>query len=198
MSHFGASKYMPSFKPQAIDDLGWCQNTRMVRSPNFDARPQSCAVELIVLHAISLPRGCYQNGFVDRFFSNQLDCRLDPSFSSLADLRVSSHFFISRSGVLTQFVSCKDRAWHAGRSCYQGRENCNDFSIGIELEGCNEQCFTAPQYDRLVHLCASLMVKYPQLNSQTIVGHEHVAFGRKTDPGPWFDWGRLWRDLVAL
>lgn len=152
--------------------------------------------ELVVVHAISLPPGNYGTGDVERLFTNTLDPCAHPYFAALDGLRVSAHFFIAREGCLTQFVALHDRAWHAGRSCWRGREACNDFSIGIELEGCDEEPFTALQYQALGRLLTDLKRCMPVLDGERIVGHSDIAPDRKTDPGPCFDWQRVRRDLV--
>ncbi|MDR1350896.1 MAG: 1,6-anhydro-N-acetylmuramyl-L-alanine amidase AmpD [Zoogloeaceae bacterium] len=167
---------------------GWFSSARRVASPNFDARPADAAVSLIVLHGISLPPETFGGPYVAALFTNTLEGSAHPYFARLVDTRVSAHFFIRRDGDLTQFVSTADRAWHAGKSRWQGRENCNDFSIGVELEGSARQAFTADQYAALWPLLAALCARYP---IRAIVGHEHIAPGRKTDPGPHFDWPAL-------
>ena len=178
-----------------IDSSGWHCHARRVRSANHNARPADATAQLIVVHCISLPRGCYGNGLVERFFVNRLDCSVNPSLAQLADVCVSSHFFIARTGRLTQFVSCGQRAWHAGVSEYQGRQDCNNYSIGIELEGRDDDVYTVPQYAQLAQLCADLIQTYDGLSAQTIVGHQHFARARKADPGSGFDWSELCRRL---
>lgn len=167
---------------------GWYRPARALASPNFGQRPAGAAIDLIVLHSISLPPGEFGNGNVQRLFTNALDWDAHPYFQGIRGLEVSAHFFISRSGALWQFVSCDARAWHAGQSHYRGRGNCNDDSIGIELEGLEGGLFESPQYDTLAALCAALMAAYPIAH---LAGHEHVAPGRKLDPGAGFDWQRL-------
>jgi N-acetyl-anhydromuramoyl-L-alanine amidase len=171
---------------------GWYRFARQLPSPNFGPRPGAPVVDLIVIHSISLPPGDFDNGNVQRLFTNQLDWDAHPYFQGIRDLQVSAHFFIARSGALWQFVSCSDRAWHAGQSSFAGRGNCNDFSIGIELEGLEGDVFETPQYESLSSLCAALMQASPIFH---IVGHEHIAPGRKQDPGPGFDWPRIQRML---
>ncbi len=173
---------------------GWYRFARRLASPNFGPRPNSLAVDLIVLHSISLPPGDFDNGNVQRLFTNQLDWDAHPYFQGIRDLRVSAHFFIARSGALWQFVSCDDKAWHAGRSSFGGRDNCNDYSIGIELEGLEGDRFETPQYETLSSLCAALMDARP---IHHIVGHEHIAPGRKQDPGPGFDWPLIQQMLAV-
>lgn len=172
---------------------GWYRQARALASPNFGARPAHAQIDLIVIHSISLPPGEFENGEVQRLFTNQLDWNAHPYFQGIRGLQVSAHFFISRSGALWQFVSCHDRAWHAGNSTYRGRGNCNDDSIGIELEGLEGGRFEPAQYAALVALCAALLQAYPIAH---IAGHEHIAAGRKQDPGPGFDWQLLQASLV--
>jgi AmpD protein len=170
---------------------GWYAAARRVDSPNQDARPEADAPSLLVIHAISLPPGQFGGPEVEALFTNQLDPTRHPYFAQIADLRVSAHFFIRRTGELVQFVPCSRRAWHAGASHWQGRERCNDFSVGIEMEGADDQPFTEPQYRALNTLIAALKTVYPSLLD--IAGHSDIAPGRKTDPGPCFDWGRVKR-----
>ena len=172
---------------------GWYRCARALASPNFGPRPEGAQTDLIVIHAISLPPGEYGNHNVQRLFTNQLHWDAHPYFQSIRGMQVSAHFFISRNGELWQFVSCDARAWHAGQSNYRGLSNCNDDSIGIELEGLEGCSFEAAQYETLNTLCAVLMVQYPVVH---IAGHEHIAPGRKHDPGPGFDWQRLKRSLA--
>lgn len=174
-----------------ILEAQWCP------SPNYNQRPQSHAgdVSLLVLHNISLPPGQFGGGYVQQFFQNQLDAQAHPYFTEIAELQVSSHLFIERDGTLTQFVNLNDRAWHAGQSSYQERSNCNDFSIGIELEGTDELPYTDKQYEKLLKVVRALMAEYPQITPHRITGHEHIAPGRKTDPGTAFDWQRLFSRL---
>lgn len=164
---------------------------RQCPSPNYDMRPEDCEIELIVIHNISLPPGQYGADYIDQLFTNCLDVGAHRYFQQLIALRVSSHALIRRHGELVQYVSLNDRAWHAGVSQFQGRNQCNDFSIGIELEGCDQEAYTAVQYQVLIDLIQRLLMVYPQLNSDCIVGHSDIAPGRKTDPGPAFDWHRL-------
>ena len=179
----------------AIGCDGWLVSARRVDSPNFDARPAGESISLVIIHAISLPPGVFGGTCVERLFLNALDPQAHPYFASLQGLRVSSHFYIRRDGALVQFVSCLDRAWHAGVSQWQGRSRCNDFSIGIELEGDDENPFEAPQYQCLAALLKLLREHYP---IAAVAGHADVAPGRKTDPGPCFDWGQLPQDLVRF
>lgn len=167
---------------------GWYRFARRLESPNFGERPGGAHIDLLVVHSISLPPGDYGNHNVQRLFTNQLDWDAHPYFQGIRGLQVSAHFFISRTGELWQFVSCNARAWHAGQSSYRGRNNCNDDSIGVELEGLEGSTFEAPQYETLSALCSALMAQYPIAH---VAGHEHIATGRKEDPGPGFDWQRL-------
>lgn len=148
-----------------------------------------------MIHNISLPPGQFATGKVQAFFQNRLDVTEHPYFEGIKALRVSAHFLIERDGQITQFVSCLDRAWHAGISSFEGREACNDFSLGIELEGTDDQPFTDAQYQALIALTRQLQQHYPQITPQRICGHSDVAPGRKTDPGPCFDWARFRREL---
>jgi AmpD protein len=166
-------------------------------SPHF-CPGRKAPVELVILHAISLPDGVFGTGHVIDFFMGRLDPRLHPSYEELALVRVSSHFFVERDGRLHQFVDTEDTAWHAGESCFGGRRNCNDFSIGIELEGDRRRDFTAEQYRALTSLCAAIRRRYPVITADRIVGHSEVSPGRKWDPGPRFDWERLRRALAGL
>ena len=167
-----------------------------VESPHFDARPDPQDISLLVIHAISLPPESFGGPYVRQLFQGQLDAGAHPYFADIASLQVSAHFFIRRDGAVEQYVDCGMRAWHAGKSSFAGRERCNDFSIGIELEGSDNQPFADAQYSALVALTAWLLQEYPELSPQRIVGHEHIAPGRKTDPGPYFDWQR-YRTLLA-
>ncbi len=168
---------------------GWCHDVRHCPSPNFNERPRG-EISLLVIHNISLPPGQFATGQVQRFFQNQLDPAEHPFFETIKALRVSAHFLIERDGQVTQFVSCLDRAWHAGISSFEGRETCNDFSIGIELEGTDDQPFCDAQYQALIALTRELQTHYGDITLQRICGHSDVAPGRKTDPGPHFDWTR--------
>ena len=167
---------------------GWHPRARRVPSPNVGPRPAGAAVTLAVLHSISLPPGVYGGDAIERLFTNRLDPRAHPSFAPLEGLRVSAHFLIRRRGELLQFVDVDARAWHAGVSSWQGRDNCNDYSVGIELEGLEGLAFTQRQYERLAPLLRALQARWPLAE---VVGHEHVAPGRKQDPGPGFNWSRL-------
>lgn len=169
---------------------GWFQGIGHCPSPNFNQRPQG-EISLLVVHNISLPPGYFGTGKVLEFFQNRLSPQEHPFFAEIAEMRVSAHFFIERDGGITQFVSCLDRAWHAGVSCFEGREGCNDFSLGIELEGTDDLPYTDAQYARLGELTRQLLVAYPDLSTQRIQGHSDIAPGRKSDPGPAFDWQRF-------
>jgi len=169
-----------------------------VPSPNFDERPADCCAELIIVHGISLPPGEFGGEWIDRLFTNTVDPEVHPYFCEIVDLRVSSHLLIRRDGELVQYVSLAKRAWHAGVSCYRDREQCNDYSIGIELEGTDEMPYTDVQYDMLVSVVQGLRTGVPSLATAPIVGHCDVAAGRKTDPGPVFDWGRLNEKLTTV
>lgn len=177
----------PRFKLSAN---GWLIGATHSPSANYNARPEG-EVSLLVIHNISLPPGEFGTGMVEALFTNQLPIDAHPYFAQLEGLRVSAHFFIERCGQLQQFVSCHDRAWHAGLSEYQNRDNCNDFSIGIELEGTDDRPYTDAQYQTLNALIAVLTEHYPRLNRQRICGHSDIAPSRKTDPGPAFDWQRI-------
>lgn len=174
---------------------GWLQPATHIPSPNFDRRPPGSVIDLLVIHNISLPPGAYGGGCIHKLFCNSLDCSLHPYFAKLRDLKVSSHLLIERGGHTTQFVSFADRAWHAGQSAYAGRSRCNDFSIGIELEGTDEEAYTDEQYRSLAEITASLLLEYPGISRSRITGHSDIAPGRKTDPGPAFDWQRYLSDF---
>ncbi len=175
---------------------GWLTHARHCPSPNFDARPAGELVSLLVIHNISLPPGEFGGGYIESFFCNRLDTGCHPFFAEIADLRVAAHLLISRQGEVTQFVSFDDRAWHAGESCFQGREACNDYSIGIELEGTDNLAYTDTQYRQLVQVSRALLATYTELNPERITGHSDIAPGRKSDPGPAFDWARYLQALV--
>jgi AmpD protein len=177
-------------------ETGWLRRARRVASPNCDLRPAGTELGLIVVHGISLPPGRFGDGWIDRLFRNDLPPDAHPYFATLAGLRVSAHVLIDRSGKLTQYVPFQQRAWHAGRSSYRGRDACNDFSVGVELEGTDDRRYTAKQYRALASLIVALRAAYPSLNGADVVGHSDVAPGRKTDPGPAFDWDKL-RDALA-
>ncbi len=173
---------------------GWYKPAHALSSPNFGPRPAAASIDLIVVHSISLPPGHYGGDEVERLFTNQLDWDAHPYFGTIRGIEVSAHFYLRRHGELLQFVSCDARAWHAGNSSWQGRTNCNDNSIGIELEGLEGDRFEAQQYEALVPLCTALARHYP---IRFMAGHEHIAPGRKHDPGAGFDWPRLRREFAA-
>lgn len=171
---------------------GWLEDgARRVESPNCDDRPPGCEPELIVIHGISLPPGEFGGPGVDELFCNALDPGAHPYYRTICELRVSSHVLISRTGAITQYVPFKRRAWHAGESSYCGRPACNDFSVGIELEGTDDTDYERVQYERLAELVRALRRTYPLLQRAELVGHSDIAPGRKTDPGPHFDWSLL-------
>ncbi len=174
---------------------GWLEGAARVVSPNCDPRPAGCDVELVVVHGISLPPGRYGGGYVDALFTNTLDPRQDRFFKEIEGLRVSAHLLIDRHGGLTQYVPLHDRAWHAGPSCFRGRSACNDFSIGIELEGSDDDPYENIQYTRLAAVIGAIRRRWPGIGPAEVVGHCDIAPGRKTDPGPAFDWPRLHRLL---
>lgn len=183
-----------------IDDApraGWLPGLVHLPSPNFDARPPGTIVDLLVIHAISLPAGRYGGRWIRDLFLNRLDHSADPGFASLVGLRVSAHFFVGRDGATMQFVSIAERAWHAGVSRYRERTACNDFSVGIELEGCDADAFTEPQYAALATLTRRLRRACPAITPERVVGHADIAPGRRSDPGPFFDWARYRASLRA-
>lgn len=177
----------PDYTPDAT---GWVGAARRVQSPNFDERPAGMPVDLLVLHNISLPPGQFGSGDIEAFFQNRLDPDRHPFFATIHQVQVSAHFLVTREGELIQFVSCAQRAWHAGLSDFFGRARCNDFSIGIEIEGCDDLPFTSAQYDTVAGLVRALRQAYP---IGAIAGHSDIAPDRKTDPGPHFDWDRFAR-----
>ena len=165
-------------------------------SPNFNGRPENINIDLLVIHNISLPPGEYGGHWIDALFTNQLPPHRHPYFSSIANLKVSSHLLIDRKGHIKQYVPFHMRAWHAGISTFEGKENCNDYAIGIELEGCDFEPFETIQYQILANITLCLFHYYPKINKQRITGHENIAPDRKTDPGPFFDWS-LYHRLLA-
>jgi N-acetyl-anhydromuramoyl-L-alanine amidase len=175
---------------------GLLLNARQVLSPYWDARPAGVLPELIVVHGISMPEGEFGGPWIDRLFCGNLPAAAHPSFAAIAALRVSAHGVIRRHGAISQYVPFGERAWHAGHSSYEGREACNDFSIGIELEGADTVPYDPAQYTVLASLIRALCAGYASLGSQRVVGHSDIAPGRKSDPGPAFDWPRL-RALLA-
>lgn len=176
---------------------GWLSNARRVPSPNQDARPSDTTVRLLVIHNISLPPAQFGSVYIEQLFTNQLDVSVDPFFHEIAALRVSSHLLITREGEVIQFVPFDQRAWHAGQSCFQGVSDCNDFSIGIELEGTDTLPYTCEQYQVLVSVTQALSSQYPDIITENIVGHCDIAPGRKTDPGEVFDWYRYKQALIT-
>jgi len=170
---------------------GLLAGARQVLSPHFDARPAGVLPELLVVHGISLPPGEFGGPWIDRLFTGTLPADAHPYFREIAAQRVSAHALIRRDGQIVQYVPFGERAWHAGQSTYRGRAGCNDFSIGVELEGTDDTPYTDAQYEALAALAAALLTAYPSLSAQAIAGHSEVAPGRKTDPGPAFDWARL-------
>jgi AmpD protein len=175
-------------RPSAVDDAGWLSGVRHIPSPNCDERPPGESIRLVVIHAISLPPGQFGGSGIIALFTNRLDPEAHPYFREIQGMRVSAHFLVRRDGELIQFVSCTQRAWHAGVSSWMGRDRCNDFSIGIELEGCDEFAFEDAQYEALNRLLAELRRCFP---IEALAGHSDIAPGRKTDPGPHFGWHRL-------
>jgi AmpD protein len=182
--------------PMAINETGFANHAHWITSPNFDSRPMEshtpAEINLIVIHNISLPPSQYGGNGIIELFTNQLNPDEHPYYAEIYTRKVSAHFLIRRSGELIQFVSCLDRAWHAGVSSWQGRERCNDFSVGIELEGSDFEAFETCQYQVLNQLVAAIQAAYP---IKAIVGHSEIAPGRKTDPGPYFDWAQLNKNL---
>ena len=177
-------------------DTGLIHPARRIESPNRDQRPEGVEIDLLVIHGISLPPGEFGGGWIDALFTNRLDPEDHPYFREIQGLTVSSHLLIRRDGELVQFVPFHLRAWHAGVSSWQGRERCNDFAIGVELEGTDEVPYTTPQYRRLAAVTLALRAAYPAISDERIVGHCDIAPGRKTDPGASFDWDRF-RAAVA-
>jgi AmpD protein len=184
----------PAREPgSALWQDGWYRFARRLASPNFGPRPAGAAIDLVVVHSISLPPGVYGGDEVQRLFTNTLDWDAHPYFKAIEGAQVSAHFYVRRDGALWQFVSCDDRAWHAGPSHWRGRDNCNDDSVGIELEGLEDEAFEPAQYEALAALAAALAQHYPIAH---VAGHEHIAPGRKRDPGARFDWALLRRELA--
>ena len=173
-----------------INPQGWLEGVDQRISPNFDLRPKETEISLLVIHGISLPPGQYGDSWISDLFCNTLDCDAHPYFDGLRNLKVSSHLLIRRDGSVIQYVSFNDRAWHAGVSSFQGRERCNDFSIGIELEGVDDRAYAEEQYGSLIQVTQAIQLAYPAITTQRITGHSNIAPGRKTDPGEAFDWPR--------
>ena len=180
---------------QLDSDSGLFSNVTQQPSPNCDARPPQTPVDLLVIHSISLPPGEFGGSYITDLFCNRLDPQVHPYFRDIAGLEVSAHLLVRRDGEVIQYVPLHQRAWHAGKSCFAGREACNGFSIGIELEGCDDQPFEEAQYQQLVRLTREIVRVYPDILMDHIVGHSDIAPGRKTDPGPYFDWGHFRRLL---
>lgn len=178
------------------EDRGWLRGVRQMASANWDARPEPMEVDLIVLHGISLPPGDFDTRWIEALFTNTLDPDAHPYFKGIADLCVSAHFLVDRKGNVTQFVPLHGRAWHAGESCFAGRPRCNDFSLGIELVGADTVPYTPPQYETCARLVRALSEYFP-IPTDHVVGHCDIAPGRKTDPGPSFDWHYLRQRLAA-
>ena len=177
---------MSSVSPYSVVD-GLLMGARQLASPNFNQRPEQTEIQLIVVHNISLPPSQFGGGYIEQFFQNQLDWSAHPYFQTIEGMQVSAHVLILRTGEVLQFVNFKDRAWHAGRSSYLGKVECNDYSIGIELEGSDDSAFEDVQYQSLVDVTVALQQAYPQIR-QHIAGHSDIAPGRKTDPGEFFQW----------
>jgi N-acetyl-anhydromuramoyl-L-alanine amidase len=189
----------PATAPPTIDlATGLGAGLTQVLSPHWDVRPAGCAPELLIVHGISLPPGEFGGPWIDRLFTGTLPAAAHPYFAAIAATRVSAHALIRRDGQIVQYVPFGARAWHAGESQYRGRSACNDFSIGVELEGTDDTAYTDPQYPQLAGLAAALLAAYASLSEEHIVGHSDVAPGRKTDPGAAFDWPRFRALLHAL
>jgi AmpD protein len=178
-----------------LDEEGLLAGATQISSPNWDERPEGSDIVLLVVHGISLPPGEFGGEAIARFFTNSLDFSEHPYYETLRDLKVSAHFLIRRDGELVQFVPCAKRAWHAGASIWRGRERCNDISLGVELEGVDDQAYADAQYQRLGRLFLALRRRYPIVD---VVGHADIAPGRKTDPGPAFDWARFRETLTVV
>lgn len=176
----------------------WLAGARKVPSPHCNERPEGAAIDLLVVHSISLPPGQYGGSYIDDLFLGQLDSSAHPYFQEIEGMRVSAHLLIDRHGRVTQYVPFHKRAWHAGQSEFCGRDNCNDFSIGIELEGLDTDTYTDAQYQALAEVTAAIMAGFPGITSDSITGHSDIAPGRKLDPGPGFDWQRFHAELTAL
>jgi AmpD protein len=186
----------PGICMQLTNDGAWLVGARRVLSPNCDDRPEGADVSLIVVHGISLPPGEYGGHWIDDLFTNRLDATAHPYFAEIQGMQVSSHVLIRRDGELVQYVPFTRRAWHAGQSCYRGRAACNDFAVGVELEGQDDAPYEDVQYLRLAALIKTLRERFPGIRNDAVVGHSDIAPGRKTDPGPAFDWRQL-RTLLA-
>ncbi|MCH8499567.1 MAG: 1,6-anhydro-N-acetylmuramyl-L-alanine amidase AmpD [Marinobacter sp.] len=178
-------------------ETGLVPYARQCASPNYGARPAGSDISLLVVHNISLPPGQFGGPYIESFFCNRLDPSAHPYFETIAGLQVSAHLLIRRDGELVQFVNLKDRAWHAGRSVFEGQPECNDYSVGIELEGADTIPYTEAQYRALARVCADIIGAWPGIARERIAGHSDIAPGRKTDPGPAFDWHRFHKSLAA-
>jgi len=176
--------------------LGWLADVEHLPSPNFDERPDLNDIDLLVIHNISLPPGEFEKQYILDLFTNQLDPAVHPYFQNIYNMQVSAHFLIDREGLVTQLVNTFDRAWHAGQSCFAGRERCNDFSIGIELIGSDDSEFSPVQYQSLAALTRTIQQLHPAISNDRITGHSDIAAGRKTDPGPYFNWSQ-YKELIA-
>ena len=179
-----------------ISEQDWLADARLCPSPNCGERPVGSDISLLVIHNISLPPGQFGGGYIEQFFTNKLNADEHSYFAEIADLQVSAHLLIDRQGEVVQFVPLSQRAWHAGDSSFAGCANCNDYSIGIELEGTDTAPYSAKQYQRLVQICRQLLSVYPALSAERIVGHSDISPGRKTDPGPAFDWTHFFAMLA--
>jgi len=175
-------------KLQLEKESAWIADVRKIISPNQDDRPEGAEIELLVIHGISLPPGDFGGSYIDQLFTNELNVNDHPYFAEIIDLKVSAHILINRLGEITQYVPFSKRAWHAGESVFHGRPCCNDYSIGVELEGDDEQPYTQEQYQKLIELTRLIKLRWPVITNDHIVGHCHIAPDRKTDPGPVFDW----------
>lgn len=182
--------------PNLTIEQGCLLYQKQVPSPHFSPRPNPDDISLLVIHYISLPPEEFGGDFIDRFFQGTLDPTLHPYFAEIKDLRVSAHCLINRQGEITQYVNFNEMAWHAGISCFEGREKCNEFSIGIELEGSNNQPFTDAQYASLIALTQAISQAYPNITRDRITGHQHIAPDRKQDPGQYFDWQRYLQGIA--
>lgn len=195
---FDGSILISEHSPNAfsIDEAGWLEGVRHCPSPNFGARPAGTPISLLVVHNISLPPGQFGGDAIERFFCNRLDGGGHPYFQQICEMKVSAHVLVRRDGECVQFVSFLDRAWHAGRSSFQGEEECNDFSIGIELEGADDIPYEPEQYRTLAGVAGALMQRWPRITLERIAGHSDIAPGRKTDPGPAFSWPVFFETLA--
>ena len=187
---------MPDFAFSIDKKSGTIEPARQLASPNHDARPDEADIGLLVIHGISLPPGEFGTGAIEALFLNELDHSAHPYFDAIRGLEVSSHLLIDRHGELTQFVAFSDRAWHAGQSFFRGRRRCNDFAIGVELEGTDDEPYADAQYEALAAVISAVSRAYPGISSRTLAAHSDISPGRKTDPGPAFDWQRLYDGLI--